>query len=60
MGKLSVANENHNTINIIWNVQGWEIDVFIGIGETNSPDWICMVAIQITYIPCGLAFLSVF
>ena len=29
---------------------------FVGIGETNDPDWIWMVAMQITDTPFGLSF----
>ena len=31
---------------------------FLGIGETNFPDWSCMVATQVTDIPVGLTFLG--
>ena len=30
--------------------------IFVGIGETNSPDWSCMVDTQVTDIPFGLTF----
>ena len=35
-------------------VENWHFPV---IGETNSPDWILMVAAQVKYIPFVLAFM---
>ena len=37
-----------------------ENDIFVVIGETNFPDWIWMVATQVTDTPFGLAFLKNF
>ena len=53
IGILSIANEKQNIRNITWNDQGWKTDIFVGIGETNSPDWSCMVATQVTDILFG-------
>ena len=58
MGKVSMANKNHNIRNMIWNAQGRKTGIFVGTGETNSPDWIWIVATQVTYFPFGLAFLE--
>ena len=60
MGTLSISNKKHSIRSIIWNVQGWKNGIFIGIGETNSPDWIWMVATQVTYIPFGVSLSGIF
>ena len=56
VGRLSIANQKHNIRNITWNAQGCKTSIFVGIGETNSPDWSWMVATQVTDVPFGLDF----
>ena len=36
MGKLSIANENHNIRNMIWNEKSLQTGMFVGIGEKLS------------------------
>ena len=51
MGVSSIANKKHNIRNIKWNTQGWKTGIFVGIEETNSPDWSWMVATKVTGTP---------
>ena len=60
ISKLSIANENHNMRNIIWNARGWRTCMLIGIRETNDQGLIFMVAKWVTYIPFVLAFMLIF
>ena len=60
MGKLSISNENHNIMNITWNVKSGKTGMFFGRVETKSQGWTWKVATQITYIPCILAFMANF
>ena len=53
VGILSISDEKHNTMNITWNAQGWKTGIFVGIRETISPDWSCIVTTQVTGIPFG-------
>ena len=59
IGKLSIANENHNISNILCNAQGWITGVFVEVGE-KYPGWTWTVAARLTNIPCMLAFLDNF
>ena len=56
VGRLSIANEKHSISNITWIAQGLKTGIFVGIVETNSPDWSWVVATQVTYTPLGLDF----
>ena len=58
MGNLLLSNYKRNIRNIICNAQGWKNRIFVGIGGKNYPDWIWMVATQVTNIPFRLSFLK--
>ena len=57
MEKLSIANDNHNIRNIIWNVQSWKTGMFVGRGWRNYQGWTWTGDNQVTYTPFMLAFL---
>ena len=58
MGKLSIATENHNIRNIIWNEKIWKTGMFFGRGETYDQVWTWTMATRVTYIHYMLAFLD--
>ena len=43
---------------MIRNAQGFKNGIFSRTGKTNSPNWIWIVATQVTGIPFGLAFMK--
>ena len=59
MGKLPIANDNHNISNF-FNSNSWKIECLLKEEKNKNQGWIWTVSNRVTYIPFMLAYMIIF